>query len=93
MPYLPCYYPLHIIYFLHLLSANHKWTQPCYFLLLLKPATQKKKMDWNSSMRSSRLRVVPVAIPVVLWIFCYSVWLRVVIVHRDIIYVIIILYS
>jgi hypothetical protein len=33
---LPCYYPLHIIYFLHLLSTNHKCTQPCYF----PPATQ-----------------------------------------------------
>jgi hypothetical protein len=27
---------LHIIYFLHLLSTNHKCTQPCYF----SPATQ-----------------------------------------------------
>jgi hypothetical protein len=58
---------LHIIYFLHLLSINHMCTQPCYFPLLLKPAAQKKKMDWNSSMRSSRLRVAPVAVPVVLW--------------------------
>jgi hypothetical protein len=56
--------PLHTIYFLHLLSSNHKYTQPCYFLLLLKPTAQKEKMDWNSSMRSSRLRVAPVAIPV-----------------------------
>jgi hypothetical protein len=24
-------------------------------------------MDWNASMRSSRLRVAPVVIPVVLW--------------------------
>jgi hypothetical protein len=30
-PQLPCYYPLHIILFLHLLSTNHKCTQPCYF--------------------------------------------------------------
>jgi hypothetical protein len=28
--------PLHIIYFLHLLSTNHNYTQPCYF----SPATQ-----------------------------------------------------
>jgi hypothetical protein len=42
-------------------------TQPCYFPLLLKLATQKEKMDWNSSIRSSRLRVAPVAVPVVLW--------------------------
>jgi hypothetical protein len=56
-----------IILFLYLLSTNHKCTQPCYFLLLLKPAAQKERMDWNSSMRSSRLRVVPVVVPVVLW--------------------------
>jgi hypothetical protein len=39
-------------------------TQPCYFPLLLKPAAQKENVDWNSSARSSRLRVTPVAIPV-----------------------------
>jgi hypothetical protein len=60
---LPCI----IILFLHLLSTNHKYTQPCYFPLLLKPDTQKEGMDWNSSMRSSRLRVASVIIPVVLW--------------------------
>jgi hypothetical protein len=58
---------LHIIYIPHLLSTNHKCTQPCYFPLLLKPAAQKEKVDWNSSTRSSRLRVIPVAVPVVLW--------------------------
>jgi hypothetical protein len=66
---LPCI----IILFLHLLSSNHKCTQPCYFLLLLKPAAQKERMDWNSSMRSSRLHVAPVVIPVELWslpLFC-----------------------
>jgi hypothetical protein len=60
---LPCI----IILFLHLLSTNHKCTQPCYFPLLLKPAAQKKRIDWNSSTRSSRLRVAPVVFPVVLW--------------------------
>jgi hypothetical protein len=50
--------------FLHLLSTNHKCTQPCYFPLLLKSTAQKEKMDWNSSIRSSRLRVVPVTVPV-----------------------------
>jgi hypothetical protein len=59
---LPCI----IILFLHLLSTNHKCTQPCYFPLLLKPAAQKERMDWNSSTRSSRLRVAPVVVPVVL---------------------------
>jgi hypothetical protein len=58
---------LHIIFSLHLLSTNYKCTQPCYFPLLLKPAAQKEKMDWNSSMRSSRLFVAPVTIPVELY--------------------------
>jgi hypothetical protein len=58
---------LHIIYFLHLLSTNHKCAQPCYFPLLLQPAALKEKMDWNFSTSSSRLCVAPVAIPVELW--------------------------
>jgi hypothetical protein len=37
------------------------------FPLLLKPATQKEKMDWNSSMRSSRLRATIIDVPMVLW--------------------------
>jgi hypothetical protein len=61
--------PYIIILFLHLLSTNNKCTQPCYFPLLLKPAAQKEMMDWNSSMRSSMLRVAPVVVPVVLWSF------------------------
>jgi hypothetical protein len=60
---LPCI----IILSLHLLSTNHKYTEPCYFPLLLKRTAQKEKMDWNSSMKSSRLRVDSVAIPVELW--------------------------
>jgi hypothetical protein len=60
---LPCI----IILFLHLLSTNNKCTQACYFPLLLKPAAQKERMDWNSSTRSSTLRVAPVIVPVVLW--------------------------
>jgi hypothetical protein len=59
---LPCI----VILFLHLPSTNHKCTQPCYFLLLLKPSAQKERMDWNSLTRSSRLRVAPVVVPVVL---------------------------
>jgi hypothetical protein len=86
---LPCI----IILFLHFLSTNHKCTQPCYFALLLKPAAQKEKMDWNSSMRSSRLRVAHLPF---LWsygVFRCSVSLTVIIVFRAITYVIIILYS
>jgi hypothetical protein len=56
-----------VILFLHLLSTNHKCTQPCYFPPLLKPAAQKERMDWNSSTRSSRLCVALVVIPMVLW--------------------------
>jgi hypothetical protein len=37
------------------------------FPLLLKPAAQRERMDWNSSTRSSRLHVAPVVVPVVLW--------------------------
>jgi hypothetical protein len=66
MPYFTCHY-LYISFFLHLLSTNHKCTQPCYFRLLLKPAAQKENMDWNSSTRSSRLCATPIAIPMVLW--------------------------
>jgi hypothetical protein len=61
--------------FLHLLSTNHKCTQPCYFPVLLKPAAQKEKMEWNSSMRSFRLCAAPVVVPVVLWslsLFCLT---------------------
>jgi hypothetical protein len=67
MPYLPYHYLFISFILLHLLSTNHKCTQPCYFPLLLKPAAQKEKMDWNYSTRSSWLRVAPVAISVVLW--------------------------
>jgi hypothetical protein len=76
LPYLPCYYPLHIILFLHLLSINHKCIQPCYFPMLYKPTTQKVKMVMkNSLMRSSRLCAAPVAVPMELWslpLFCFA---------------------
>jgi hypothetical protein len=83
---------LHFIYLLHLLSTNHRCTQPCYFSLLSKPAAQKEKMDWNFSMMSSGY-----VLPRLLFLWCYgvfrcSVLLRVILVIKDIIYVIIILY-
>jgi hypothetical protein len=65
-----------IILFLHLLSTNDKCTQPCYFPMLLKPAAQKERMDWDSLMRSSRLHVALIVILVVLWslpLFCSAV--------------------
>jgi hypothetical protein len=64
-----------------------------YSTLLFSPTAQKEKVDWNSSMSSSRLYVAQLSF---LWsygVFRYSVSLRVVIVFRDIISVIIILYS
>jgi hypothetical protein len=76
LAYLPCYYPLHIILFLHVLSTNHNCTQPCYVPLLYEPAAQEVKMVMkNSSIRSSRLCVAPVAIHVELWslpLFCFA---------------------
>jgi hypothetical protein len=70
------HYSLHIILFLHLLSTNHKCTQPYYFPLLYKPAAQKVKMDWNSLTMSARLCVAPVAVPVVLWSLPLSYFAR-----------------
>jgi hypothetical protein len=67
IPHLPCYYHLHIIYFLHLLSTNHKCTQPCYFPLPLKPATQKLKKIWNTLIWCSRRAITPGQFPVELW--------------------------
>jgi hypothetical protein len=53
-------------YFLHLLSINHKSTQPFYFPLL-PPAAQKLKMIWRSSVWSSRQAITPGRLPVELW--------------------------
>jgi hypothetical protein len=49
-------------------------------------------MDWNSSMRSSRLHVAPVAVPVVLWSLPLFRFIESHVVFKDIIYIIIILY-
>jgi hypothetical protein len=67
-------------------------TQPCYFPLLLQPAAQKEMMDWNSSMRSFRLRVAPVAVPVVIWSLSLFHSAESRLSFKDIIYVINILY-
>jgi hypothetical protein len=81
--------PYIIILFLHLLSTNHKCTQPCYFPLLLR------MRRWTGILRQGVLGYVLPRLPF-LWsygVFRCSVSLRVVIVFRDITYVIIILYS
>jgi hypothetical protein len=70
------YYILHII--LHLLSTNHKCTQSCYFPLLYKPAAQKLKKTWSTSMRSSRRAITPGRLSVELWCLFAVVSLRVV---------------
>jgi hypothetical protein len=41
----PCYYTLHIILFLHLLSVNHKCTQPYYFLLATQTCYSEGEED------------------------------------------------
>jgi hypothetical protein len=45
MPHLPCYFPLHIIYFLHLLSTNQKYTQPYYFTASTQTYCSEAKED------------------------------------------------
>jgi hypothetical protein len=59
------YHPYHC--FLHLLSTSHKCTQPCYFLLSLKPVAQTLKKIWDSSMRSSRRAIATGQLHVELW--------------------------
>jgi hypothetical protein len=86
---LPCI----IILFLHLLSTNHKCTQPCYFSLLLKLLLRRR--GWIGILRR---RVLGYVLPRLSFLWCYRVFrcsvpLRIVIVFRDIIYVIIIFYS
>jgi hypothetical protein len=92
-PYLPCYYPYISFIYCTCWVPTISVLNLAIFALQLKPAAQKEKMDWNSSTRSSRLRVALVAVPVVYGVFRCSILLRVIIVFRDIIYVIIILYS
>jgi hypothetical protein len=82
---LPCI----IILFLHLLSTNHKCTQPCYFSLLLR------RRGWTGILQRGVLGYVFPRLSFLWchWVFFCSVLLRVIIVFRDITYVIIILYS
>jgi hypothetical protein len=59
-------------YILHIITSCTCWvltksTQSCYFPLLYKPATQKLKKIWDSSIRSSRWAVTPGRLPVDSW--------------------------
>jgi hypothetical protein len=102
LPHLPCYYPLHIIYFMHLLSTNHKCTQPCYFPLPYKPATSISPCHTNLLLRRWWWRIHQRGVLGLHCPGCYSCGVMesstvlfckiVVLVFRDIIYVLIILY-
>jgi hypothetical protein len=66
---LPFYYSFILVITSHY-HFNHalaKYEPYVCSTLLLKPASQKEKMDWNSSTKSYRLHVAPVAINVGLW--------------------------
>jgi hypothetical protein len=84
--------PLHIIYLLHLLSTNHKCTQPCYFPYYSNLLLRRRR--WTGILRQGVLGYV---LPWLLFLWCYGVFrysisLRVILVFKDIIYVTIILY-
>jgi hypothetical protein len=53
--------------FPHLLSTNHKCTQPSYFPLLLKHAAQKLKKIWSTLIWCSRQAIATDRLPVQLW--------------------------
>jgi hypothetical protein len=57
----PCYYGMHIIFFPHLLSTNHKCTQPC------PPAAQKLKNIWSATLWCSRWAIAAGRLSVELW--------------------------
>jgi hypothetical protein len=79
--------PLHMIHFLHLLSTNNKCTQPYYF----SPATQTR-----CSKEEDRLQFFDEELSATCCPGCRSCGVMessAIIVFRDIIYVIIILYS
>jgi hypothetical protein len=67
LQFYPCYYLALSFYFYTCWVPTISVLNLAIFPLLLKPAAQKKRMDWNSSTRSSRQRVAPVVVPVVLW--------------------------
>jgi hypothetical protein len=83
---------LHIIYFLHLLSTNHKCTQYCYFSCYSNLLLRRKR--WAGILRRGVLGYTSPRLSF-LWcygVFRYSVLPRVTLVFKDINYVIIILY-
>jgi hypothetical protein len=86
---LPCI----VILLLHLLSTNHKCTQPCYFPYYSNLLFRRR--GWTGILRRGVLGYVLLRLS---FLWCYGVFrrsipLRVVIVFRDTTCVIIILYS
>jgi hypothetical protein len=84
--------PLHIIYLLHLLSTNQKCTQPCYFPNYSNLLLRRRR--WTGILWCGVLGYV---LPWLPFLWCYGVFrcsisFRVILVFKDIIYVIIILY-
>jgi hypothetical protein len=67
LQFYPCYYLALSFYSCTCWVPTISVLNLAIFLLLLKPTAQKKRMDWNSSTRSSKLCAAPVVIPVVLW--------------------------
>jgi hypothetical protein len=67
----PCHYSPHIIIFPHLLSINHKCSQPC------PSAAQKLKKIWSTLMRSSRQAITTGRLPVELWCLSATMFPRV----------------
>jgi hypothetical protein len=62
--------PLHIIYLLHLLSTNHKCTQPCYF----PPAIQTYCSEAEEDFGVLQYGVLDERLPPVDCLWCYGVF-------------------
>jgi hypothetical protein len=93
LQFYPCYYRALSFYFYTYWVPIISVLNLTIFPLLLKPAAQKERMDWNSSTRRSRLCVAQLSFLWCYGVFRYFVPLRVIIVFGDTIYVIIIFYS
>jgi hypothetical protein len=82
-----------VILFLHLLSTNHKCTQSCYFFCYSNLLLRRR--GWTGILQRGVLGYVLSRLS---FLWCYEVFrcsvpLRIIIVFRNTIYVIIILYS
>jgi hypothetical protein len=60
------------------MSTNNKCTQPCYFPLPLKPAAQKLKKIWSTSIWCSRWAITTGRLPIELWCHSTTMSLRVI---------------